>query len=147
MSTSTARVIRPILLGSTMLLLVLVLLACSAAAEEIEWRFRGVSDVESHHNFTYARTANETFGGPVQWDPYVYLRLPAGGIDAAKLHYLEVRLYSSAPADLLDIYYQAPNGDWALMGKHPVKKGWATYRMDLATMSAHESGKSPTSGL
>lgn len=146
MSVSADGLIRPILTASKIALRIVVLSSCVATAEEIEWRFRGDGDVESHHNFTYSRTAHDTFGGPVQWDPYVYLRLPAGGIDAAKLHYLEVRLYSSAPADLLDIYYQAPNGDWALMGAHPVKKGWATYRMDLATMPAHESGSSSMSG-
>ncbi len=79
-------------------------------------------------NFTYSQVGEGVFRGSVRWDPFLYLNLPADGIDATVLHYLEVRLYSSAPADLLDIYYKATNGDWGLMGKFPVKRGWATYQ-------------------
>ena len=106
------------------------------------WR---CEDVTTTNNFTYSKVGDGVFRGSVRWDPCLYLNLPAGGFDAKVLHYLEVRLYSSAPADLLDIYYKATNGEWGLMGKFPIQRGWATYRMDMNTFSAHESSGSPPS--
>ncbi len=109
-----------------------------ASAAELAWRFGEAKDVTAADNFTYSQVGDGYFRGSVRWDPYLYLNVPADGFDAKTLHYLEVRLYSSAPADLLDVYYKATNGDWGLMGKFPIKRGWATYRMDMSTLSAHE---------
>ena len=50
-----------------------------------------------------------------------------------------MRLYSSAPADLLDIHYESPDGRWCLGGKFPVARGWATYRVDLSKNSWRET--------
>ena len=131
-------------------LLVIILLTVGvrlrqASAAELEWRFRDAKDVTTTNNFTYSKVGDGVFRGSVRWDPFLYLNLPAGGFDAKVLHYLEVRLYSSAPADLLDIYYKATNGEWGLMGKFPIQRGWATYRLDMNTFSAHESSGSPLS--
>ncbi len=116
-----------------------------AAFAALEWRFSAERDVAAVHNFTHSRIGDGALRGVVGWDPYVYLQVPPEGIDAAALHYLEVRLYSSAPADLLDIYYQCPNGEWGLMGKFAIQRGWATYRLDLNTCAAHESSAAPAS--
>jgi len=114
-----------------------------APGAELAWRFQDGNDVVSTLNFPYANARDGNFRGLTRWDPYVYLQLPASGFDAAALHYLEVRLYSSAPADVLDVYYKAANGDWGLMCKFPVERGWATYRMDMNSISAHECAGSP----
>ena len=116
-----------------------------ALATELEWRFGDPQDVTAASSFTHSMVGDGVFRGSVRWDPFLYFNLPAGGFDAKALHYLEVRLYSSAPADLLDVYYKATNGDWGLMGKFPIKRGWATYRMDMNTFRAHESSGSLSS--
>ncbi|MBM3477352.1 MAG: hypothetical protein FJX75_29130, partial [Armatimonadetes bacterium] len=64
-------------------------------------------------------------------DPYLYLVLPEGGISAADCRTLQVHLYSSAPADLLDIYYKTAAGYWCLGGSLPIKAGWGVYTTDL----------------
>ena len=128
----------PVLIGFTCCLSV-------AAAESLEWRFNDAADVTDCKNFTYDTIANGCFRGTVIWDPYLYLRLPQGGFDAAKLRYLEVRLYSSGPADSLDVYYKGSDAEWGLMGKLPIKRGWAVYRMDMTNVPVHECNGSPTS--
>lgn len=114
-------------------------------AADLQWRFDNDKDVISAINFTYAKVGEGVLRGSVRWDPFVYLALPAGGFDAKTLHYLEVRLYSSAPADVLDIYYKASNGAWGLIGTFPIQRGWATYRMNMESFSAHERDGSPGS--
>ena len=48
-------------------------------------------------------------------------------------------MYSSAEADVLDVYYGSPDGGWCLGGKLPIRKGWATYRLDLSQNSWRET--------
>jgi hypothetical protein len=50
------------------------------------------------------------------------------------LHSL-ARIVSSDKADVLDVYYESPDGRWCLGGKFPIAKGWATYRLDLTKNS------------
>lgn len=92
--------------------------------------------------FPYIARDRGGLRGPVVWDPCLYFDLPATSIDARRYRYLEVRLYSSVRADLLDVYYKSPNGEWGLMGRQPIAAGWATYRVDLAGLVAHETNGS-----
>ncbi|MBM3859354.1 MAG: hypothetical protein FJ395_06855 [Verrucomicrobia bacterium] len=115
-------------------LCVMVMLAsvvATALAGAIEWNFDRPTEVISTVNIEHGRVANGALAGATVWDPYFSLRVPKEGLDARELTWLTVRMYSSADADLLDVYYGSPDGNWCLGGKLPVRKGWATYRMDL----------------
>ncbi len=103
-----------------------------SAADSVEWCFDRPSEVTGTANIEYGRVANGVLAGSTAWDPYFSMHCPAEGFDAAKLTWLTVRMYSSADADLLDVYYGSPDGNWCLGGKLPVRRGWATYRLDLA---------------
>ncbi len=124
----------------------LSLAAPHAGATDLTWRLDARDGSVSLHQFSYSHAGSDGIRGSVVWDPFVYLRLPREGIDTTRMRYLEVRLYSSAPADMLDVYYQSPNGDWALLGGPPIRRGWATYRMDLSTMVGHEGAGSASWG-
>ncbi len=110
-----------------------------AAGEAIQWDFDSPRDVAGHVHIEPMRLSGGQVAGQVTWDPYVSLRLPPEGIDARQLTWLTVRLYSSAPADVLDVYYQSPDGRWCLGGKLPIAQGWATYRLDLSRNSWRET--------
>jgi len=110
-----------------------------AAAETMEWRFDDRSDIVNAVNFLDADVRHGHFGGRVRWDPYLYLKLPKDGLDATQWKALSARLYSSAPADVLDLYYRSPDGGWGLGASFPIVKGWATYRVVLAGLGWHES--------
>jgi hypothetical protein len=97
------------------------------SAEPVEWLFDQASEVIGTANLVDGRVANGALAGATAWDPHFSLRCPKDGIDAARLTWLTVRMYSSADADLLDVYYGSPDGLWCLGGKLPVRKGWATY--------------------
>jgi len=128
-----------------MMLGCLLLLSVNAgAADTLEWTFDTKSDVVNASNFLGADARLGRYGGRVRWDPYVYLHLRPGGIEAAKWKALSARLYSSAPADVLDVYYQSPDGRWGLGASLPIVKGWATYNVVLADIKWHES--SPADG-
>ncbi len=100
-------------------------------AEEIRWDFNSDHEVTSAVNMEPGLVTGGCLSGQTVWDPHFSLRLPAAEIDARRFTRLTVRLYSSAKADLLDVYYQSPDGRWCLGGKLPIVKGWATYCMDL----------------
>ena len=102
------------------------------AAEAIEWTFDKPTEVIGTANIEYGRVANGVLAGFTAWDPHCSLRVPKEGFDARQLTWLTVRMYSSADADLLDVYYGSPDGRWCLGGKLRVHKGWATYRFDLS---------------
>lgn len=121
------------MLRAMMLSLGLFLLALTAAsaAPAIEWTLDRVTDVVNAPNMDPGRVDHGVVSGWTRWDPYVLLRLPQTPTDVTELTWLTVRLYSSAPADLLDIYYKADDGRWCLGGKLPIQQGWATYRVDL----------------
>lgn len=101
------------------------------AAEPIEWTFDKSTDIVSAPNMDPGEVARGCVSGWTRWDPYIYLTLPRVPTDVSELPWLTVRLYSSAPADLLDIYYKSADGRWCLGGTLKVVQGWATYRMDL----------------
>ncbi|MHB8903294.1 MAG: beta-galactosidase, partial [Thermoguttaceae bacterium] len=112
-----------------------VLLAPARAADQADslaWDFDHQRQVAAVNNLLPGQVSHGHVSGQSTWDPYVSLRVPAEGIDAGRLTWLTIRLYSSEKADLLDIYYQSPDGHWCLGGKLPIAKGWATYRMDLS---------------
>jgi len=103
------------------------------ADDPVVWCFDRSSEItEMGRNIRHGRVANGVFAGATMADPYISLRCPKEGIDAAQLAALTVRMYSSADADLLDVYYGSPDGHGCLGGKLPVRKGWATYRVDLS---------------
>lgn len=110
----------------------------------IEWGMDKTSEVLSTANLEPGNVEMGRIAGWSTWDPYVSLRVPADGIDAAKLTWLTVRLFSSAAADLLDVYYKSPDGSWCLGGKLPIRKGWAIYRMDLTKNRWRETTGGPT---
>jgi len=95
-------------------------------------------EVRHAANIELFRVAGGYLSGQSLWDPYFYLRLPKEGIDVSELHFLTARIYSSAEADVLDVYYQHPNGHWGLGATLPIKRGWATYRADLRQAEWHE---------
>jgi hypothetical protein len=102
-----------------------------AAAEEIRWDFNADREVTETTNLEPGLVAQGHLSGRTVWDPHFSLRLPTPEIDTRRFTWLTVRLYSSAAADLLDVYYRSPDGRWCLGGKFPVRRGWATYCMDL----------------
>jgi hypothetical protein len=106
-------------------------LALAGAPAELRWDFDQVQEVEGVRGLLGAKVSGGALKGLSRWDPYFYLALPAAGINATDYRLLEVRLFSSAPADLLDIYYRTARGYWCLGGTLPVKAGWAVYRVDL----------------
>ena len=109
------------------------------SAEPVEWLFDQVSEVVGSANLESACVTNGALAGATAWDPHFSLRCPKDGLDAAQLTWLTVRMFSSADADLLDVYYGSPDGLWCLGGKQPVRKGWATYRLDLSKNSWRET--------
>ncbi|MBM4045964.1 MAG: hypothetical protein FJ279_12675, partial [Planctomycetes bacterium] len=110
---------------------VLLLGVLSGLADAVEWTFDSPSEVVSTVNIEHGRVANGRLSGWTAWDPHFSLRVPKEGLDAAQLTWLTVRMYSSAEADVLDVYYGSPDGRWCLGGKLPIRRGWATYRLDL----------------
>jgi hypothetical protein len=120
-------------MGRYLALLAVGLLGVAAGAAPLEWPMDQAAEVTKYVNLGASRVSEGLMRAESAWDPHFYLRLPEAGVDARELTWLEVRMYSSAPADLLDIYYQSPDGAWCLGGKLAVAQGWATYRMDLRT--------------
>ena len=110
-----------------------------AGAEEIRWDFNSDREVTAAVNIEPGLVVDGRLSGETTWDPYFFLRLPSKEIDAQRFTWLTVRLYSSEKADLLDIYYQSPDKHWCLGGKFPIRKGWATYCLDLTRNQWHET--------
>lgn len=97
------------------------------------------SEVRLTANLEAVQVADGRLSGQSLWDPYVYLRLPEDGLDVSALPHLTVRLYSSGPADVLDVYYADGEGRWGLGGTLPIQRGWVVYRADLRVATWHES--------
>jgi len=112
-------------------LLLALLSGAQSAAADLRWDCDVPADIESTAHLSGAVVCDGALKGLSTWDPFFYLRLPEGGIKAADYRSLEVRLFSSAPADLLDIYYKTAQGYWCLGGSLPIKAGWAVYSVDL----------------
>ena len=115
----------------TAFFLVLSVIATAQASDRVQWTFDHPSDLIGRVHLEPGQLANGCLSGQTSWDPYVSLRVPAETIDAEKLTWLVVRMYSSDKADVLDVYYESPDHRWCLGGRLPVVKGWATYRLDL----------------
>jgi hypothetical protein len=116
-------------------LCVLFLLAASSAAfsqDKIRWDFNAPAEVAGATNFVSFQVKDGFFIGQTKFDPFLSLKLPTEAIDAARYTFLTLRLYSSTPADLLDVYYSSPNGDWSIGAAFPVRQGWAIYCLDLS---------------
>jgi beta-galactosidase len=110
-----------------------------AQAPELRWDLGGPTEVTNTANLAGALVGGGGLEGYSRWDPYVYFRLPEGGVEADAYRTLQVRLYSSAPADLLDIYYKTAAGYWCLGGSLPIKAGWGVYTTDLAANAWRET--------
>lgn len=108
-------------------------------AAPLEWTFDHPAEVTGLSNIEYGRVEGGALAGSTAWDPHFSLRCPKEGFDAAQLTALTVRMYSSAEADLFDVYYGSPDGNWCLGGRLPVRKGWATYRLDLSKNNWRET--------
>lgn len=124
----------PAAIAGSVFLLQAVLFASPAslvAGEAIDWKFEDARCVTATANIEPGRVIGGCLAGEAAWDPHVSLRIPGNVIDASKFTWLTVRLYSSDKADVLDVYYESPDGRWCLGGKLPIQKGWATYRLDL----------------
>lgn len=104
----------------------------------LNFELESPTEVTQAANIELFRVAAGSLSGQSLWDPYFYLRLPKEGVDVSELHFLTARIYSSAEADVLDVYYQDPNGHWGLGATLPIKRGWATYRADLRQTRWHE---------
>jgi hypothetical protein len=124
---------------------ILILAATIACAAPIEWPMDDQSEIVSAVGMDPGRVQNGKLVGLSAWDPHFTLGLPKSGLDADELTWLETRLYSSEPADLLDIYYQSADGKWCLGGKFPIAKGWAVYRIDLTQNTWRETTTGPDS--
>ncbi|MBI2299079.1 MAG: hypothetical protein HYU66_09095 [Armatimonadetes bacterium] len=119
--------------------IVLLALATARAAEPLVWSLDRQADAVSAVNLQPGRVRDGRLCGWTSWDPFVFLKVAEEGFDATALTQLTLRLYSSAPADLLDIYYKSPDGRWCLGGKLPIVKGWAVYRVDLTRNAWRET--------
>lgn len=128
-----------------LLLFVAIIVARPAPADVLHWPMDHALEIVSKAHFEPGQLAGGRFEGQVSWDPYVSLRLPAEGIDAAKLTWLTVRMYSSEKADVLDVYYESPDKHWCLGGRLPIVQGWAVYRMDLTKNHWRDTGTGESS--
>lgn len=104
------------------------------------WEMDSRDEATEVYRITPLRVTNSLLSGQTGWDPYLYLRLPEEELDVSELPYLTVRLYSSDEADSLDVYYKCADGTWGLGGTVPIRRGWATYRVDLREARWAESG-------
>ena len=83
-----------------------LLLSPAARAKALRWDLSDPRQITACRNFVQPTiTADGRMVGLTQWDPYISLRLPEGGIEPSAYRTLRARIFSSAPADLLDIYY------------------------------------------
>lgn len=106
----------------------------SAPATTLTWRFDSDDEVVNAPNVVSAKMTDGLFRGTTNWDPYIYLRLPQEGVDGREMTRLTLRLYSSAPADHVAVYYQCDDGRWALGQSHAIVRGLAEYRIDLTQL-------------
>ena len=90
---------------------------------DLRWDLDSARETTSVNNLAGASIAEGRLKGLTTWDPYVYLRLPEEGLEASEYRSLQLRLFSSAPADLLDIYYKTAGEYWCLGGSLPIKAG------------------------
>lgn len=102
------------------------------AAEKIVWNFDSDTEVAQSVHFEGEKVGNGMFEGTTLIDPYVFLRMPKGGIKARDYPVLRMRLYSSAEDQDLRIYYASPFGEWCLGYSLPIQQGWHVYEVKLA---------------
>ena len=112
-------------------LLTAVSMAYSQPPDKVRWDFNDPAEVLGASNFATSEVKDGLFTGKTNWDPFLSLSVPNDGLDATRYTFLTIRIFSSAPGDVLDIYYSAPNGDASIGGSFPVAQGWAIYTVDL----------------
>jgi len=127
------------MLSWSLALAALFVSAATGRAADIAFGMEAWEEVSRTANLEGVQMADGRLSGQSVWDPYVYLRLPKDGLDVSRLPHLTVRLYSSAPADVLDVYYADGDGRWGLGGTLPIQRGWVVYRADLRQATWHES--------
>lgn len=139
MATANVRSARRDMRGCAVVCVMLIIASRMRAEDTIEWHFDRIGNGGNSVHVEPGRMVDGLLAGETAWDPYVWLKMPADGIDATAYTWLTVRLYSSEQADVLDIYYESPDGKWCLGGKLPIVQGWATYRMDLTQNAWRET--------
>lgn len=107
---------------------------------DVTWTLDDPDDVMTTANLQGVTMSDGLLVGLSAWDPYFNLRLPEEGLDVSGLPYLTARIYSSAEADVLDVYYKCGDGRWGLGRTLPIHRGWAVYRADLREAAWTESG-------
>lgn len=127
------------------MLSLLLALALAAPGEAVTWSFDQPADLQSTVHLLNPEVSGGLTCGLSEWDPFIYLAVPFEGLDADRLTRLTVRLYSSAPADQLSVYYKSNDGCWGLSSTViPIVAGLAEYRLDLTKLEWRES--SPQEG-
>jgi hypothetical protein len=113
-----------------------LLVVCAAA----HWGMDTAGEIAEVQRIEPLRIADGLMSGQTAWDPFFYLQLPREGLDVSDLPFLTVRMYSSADADVLDVYYRCDDGIWGLGRTLAIRRGWATYRADLRQTEWTEPG-------
>ena len=108
-----------------------------SSSQALTWQFDSGNEVINAPHVASPKTTDGLFRGTTAWDPIVYLALPEGGINGKSLTRLTVRMYSSAPADSMAVYYKCEDGRWALGNSHAIVQGLAEYRIDLKQLRYH----------
>lgn len=116
-----------------------ILPTCPAWAD-VTWTLEDPDEVTTARNMPGLTIADGLLVSYSEWDPYFFLRLPEDELDVSGLPYLTARIYSSAEADRLDVYYRCGDGRWGLGRTLPIHRGWAVYRADLREAQWTESG-------
>lgn len=111
-----------------------------AGAADVRWEFSTPADLATPRCFLAPKVEDGVFRGHTLWDPYISMRVPEEGLDVRDLPHLTVRMYSSADADVLDVYYKCSDGLWGLGRTLPIKQGWGVYRADLRKAGWTEGG-------
>jgi hypothetical protein len=97
------------------------------------WDFNAPRELASSANIAGAEIKDGMLVGKTEYDPYFYLTVPEGGLDANRYAKMRVRMFSSAPADAIAIYYKDEGNNWALGTGPKILEGWNVYEFDLNT--------------
>jgi hypothetical protein len=115
----------------------------STAQEKSEvrrWDFNTPREMLSAANIAGIAIQDGMLVGKTQYDPYFFLAVPEGGIDATHYTKMRLRLFSSVAADAIGIYYHDEGDHWALGGGPKIAAGWNTYEFDLNTQVGWQGG-------
>jgi len=104
------------------------------------WDFNTSREMLSSANIASIGIQAGTLVGTTQYDPYFYLAVPEGGLDAKHYVKMRLRLFSSVAADAIGIYYNEGGDHWALGAGPKIVAGWNTYEFDLNTQVLWKGG-------